>query len=90
MAGEALDALESRSLPEVKGVPELTQEQKTKVLLLQRQILTMQVNINQLQKQLEQMPQALNSLLSQVVQELGVNPEEFTFDLDNLKLMPKV
>lgn len=77
-------------MSEVKTVPELTPEQKNQVLLIQRQILSLQVNINNANKQLEQLGPALNTLLNKIATDLQIDPNEFTFDLDNLRLVPKV
>ncbi len=90
-AAQAMDSLESRSeVVDYVTPPELSQVQKNQVLILQRQILSMKVNINNLEKQLEQMGPAMNELLSKIAKELCINPEAFTFDLDNLKLVSKV
>jgi len=74
---------------EQKAVPELTAEEQKQVLLIQRQILTLQVNIHNAQKQLEQMGPVLNNLLTNIATAHKIDPNTFTFDLDNLRLVPK-
>jgi len=69
--------------------PELTPEQQKQVLLIQRQILTLQVNIHNAQKQLEQLGPIMNNVLNKIAVDLKIDPNAFTFDLDNLKLVPK-
>ena len=71
------------------AVPELTPEQQRQVLLIQRQILTLQVTIHNSQRQLEQMGPALNGLLTKIATDLKIDPNAYTFDLDNLRLVPK-
>lgn len=73
-----------------RTTPELTPEHKTQVLLLQRQILTLQVTLQNTQKQLEQMGPSLNLLLNKILEDLKSDPKDYTFDLDSLKLLPKV
>lgn len=70
-------------------IPELTAEHQKQVLLIQRQILTLQVNINNAQKQLEQLGPIMNNVLTKIAQDLKIDPNAFTFDLDNLKLVAK-
>ncbi len=69
--------------------PELTAEEQKQVLLVQRQILTLQVNIHNAQKQLEQMGPVLNQLLTNIATSHKIDPNAYTFDLDNLKLVAK-
>ena len=76
-------------MSDVVEVPELTADQKNQVLMIQRQILTLQVNINNAQKQLEQLGPVLNNILNKIAVDLKIDPNAFTFDLDNLKLIPK-
>ena len=70
-------------------IPVLNDTQKNQVLLIQRQILTAQVNIYNSQKQMEQLAQGLNSLLTSIAQELKIDPNAYTFDLDRLVLIEK-
>jgi hypothetical protein len=70
-------------------IPELTDTQKNEVLLMQRQILTLQTNIFQAQKQLESFGPTLTQLLNKIVLEMELNPEHVVFDLDNLVVVAK-
>ena len=72
------------------ATPTLSPDQKAQILLLQRQILSTQVNINNLTKQLEQMGPSLNQLLTNIAKELDINPNFYTFDLEHLKLIPNI
>lgn len=76
--------------PVTNEVPEMNQEQKTQILLLQRQILALQVNLHNTQKQLEQLSPAMNGLLTKIAEDMNIDPSKWTFDLDNLKILPKV
>lgn len=90
MADE-LSALEARSdvAPKPAADPEMTMEQKAQVLLHQRTQLSTQLTIHRLQQQLEQMPSVLNVLLNKICKELDIDANEFTFDLDNLRIIRK-
>lgn len=90
MSTEVLDQLEGRSVQEdrVKD-PELSTEQKNQLLLVQRQILSLKVNINEQTKQLEQLAPAFNNLVTRMANELKVDGSKFTFDIDTLSFVPK-
>lgn len=72
-----------------KDAPVLTLDHKNKILMLQRQILTCQLNIQNSQKQLEQLSPALNTLLTTIAKDLDVDVNKYALDLDTMSLIPK-
>lgn len=93
MADAVLASLENRSVSEISDsetVPTLTVEHRNAVLLLQRQILTLQVNIYNAQKQLEQLGPALSDTLNRLATELKIDTNKWSFNLDSISFVPKV
>ena len=75
--------------PVIMTDPEMTMDHKAQLLLHQRQQLTCQLTIYRLQQQLDQMPATLNVLLNNICKDLKIDPNGYTFDLDNLKIIYK-
>ena len=73
-----------------ESLPELSMEQIARILLQQRQELTLKLTIRELQQQLEKCPAQMNELLLNICKELNVDPTKVTFDLDATKLVSKV
>jgi hypothetical protein len=74
------------SAPEV---PVMTETQKQEILLLQRQSLTAQINLSQLQRQVDQSSTSMNDLLTKICKELAIDSNKYLFDLDKLTIAPK-
>lgn len=70
-------------------VPELTADQKLRIVLLQRQILGLKVEIHDKQEQLKQLDGLWQATLNGLALELKIDASKFTFDPDNLVLKPK-
>jgi hypothetical protein len=63
-------------------IPELSDDIKVKILLIQRQILGTQQSLTLLKN-------ALGELIEQIAKDLSIDGSKLTFDLDNLKIVPK-
>lgn len=76
--------------PEAQSeIPQLSPEQKAEVLLLQRRSLTLQLTIENFQKQLELVNRQVPNLLTQYCQQLGIDTNTVDFDLEQLLIVPK-
>jgi len=69
--------------------PEMTADHRLRVVLLQRQILALQVNIHNAQKQLETLSGQLPRIVEGIANDLKVDVEKYSFDIDNLVFVPK-
>lgn len=91
MSTEALDQLESRSVADVvpEKAPELTLENQKQLLLVQRQILSLKVNISEAQKQLDSLAPVFNNMVTKLATDLKVDANKYAFDIDTLSFIKK-
>lgn len=71
-------------------IPVISLEHRNAVLLLQRQSLSLRMNMMKLQSEMDQLPNVLNTLLSKIFTEMGLDVNAYVFDLESLELKPKV
>lgn len=67
----------------------MSSAQKNEVLMLQRQSLTTQISIYQLQRQVDHFSTNMDDLLNKICHELGIDYTLYSFDLDKLTVSPK-
>lgn len=85
----SVSTLENLKEEIIPKVPSFTSDQLARILLQQRHELTIQTTIHQLQKQLDQCPQEMDILLSNLLDELNVKKDTVVVDLNTLKMSLK-